>query len=120
MRNKFLAIVLGLTSALGVATTANAGTKIYTPNFPIVGMKTEVEITPFNLVTGAYQGRFVDYGIASFAAFDQQVAIGKITGKDLVRAAYMDYRATYEDVTGQTDLIKDVDQFLEGYRKGRN
>ena len=80
----------------------------------------EVAITPFNLVTGAYQGRFVDQGISSFGVFDQQVATGEITGKDLVRAAYMEYRATYEDLSGETSLIKDVDNFLDSYRKDNN
>lgn len=111
-----LAVVIG---SLGFANAATAESKVYMPDFPIVGGQVEVEITPFDLVTGAYQGRFVNQGINSFAVFEQDVATGKVTGKDLVRAAYMEYRATFEDLVGETTFIKDVDRFLETYNQGR-
>ena len=113
-------ITLSTIAMVLTANTAQAGSKLYVPDFPIVGGRVEVPINPFNLVTGAYQGRFVDQGINSFAVFEQDVASGKVTGKDLVRAAYMEYRATYDDLVGNTSMIEDVQNELDAYRMGRN
>ena len=46
-----------------------------------------VEITPFDLVTGAYQGRFEDQGIPSSAIFLAQIRSNKISAEDLVDSA---------------------------------
>ena len=117
--NKLIFALLGITTGLavfGAPSPAVAHNHIMTV---CCSEQVEVKITPFNLVTGAYQGRFVEQGIPGFAVFEQQVASGQITAKDLVRAAYMDYRATYEDLMGETDFIDRVDQYLDGYTMGR-
>lgn len=119
--NKLVALLLGVGACLTIVSgaKATAGTYengIYIPDFPIVGSQVEVEITPFNLVEGAYQGRFVEQGIPGFATFNQKVATGDITAEDLVRAAFLDYRATYDDLMGYTDKIADVEQYLDFYR----
>jgi hypothetical protein len=46
-----------------------------------------VEVTPFNLVYHGYQGYFSELGIPSNGAFLQAIKFGKITAKDLVKAA---------------------------------
>ena len=46
-----------------------------------------VEISPFDLVTGAYQGRFVDQGIPSSAIFLSKIRSNKIEAEDLVKSA---------------------------------
>ena len=45
------------------------------------------DITPFNLVTGSYQGRFRNQGIPSSAVFQHQVNSDRIKAEDLVKAA---------------------------------
>ncbi|MEM9271856.1 MAG: hypothetical protein AAGA80_02670 [Cyanobacteria bacterium P01_F01_bin.143] len=46
-----------------------------------------IEITPFALVTGAYQGRFENQGIPSSGIFLNKVRTNKIDAEDLVRSA---------------------------------
>ena len=46
-----------------------------------------VEITPFALVTGAYQGRFENQGIPSNAIFLNKIRTNKIDAEDLVKGA---------------------------------
>ena len=45
------------------------------------------EITPHDLVTGSYQGRFKDRGIPSASRFISAVRANKIKAKDLVEVA---------------------------------
>ncbi len=45
------------------------------------------EITPFELVSTAYQGGFLRQGIDSFGRFETKVIQGQITAKDLIQAA---------------------------------
>jgi hypothetical protein len=49
--------------------------------------RTIVEVTPFNLVYHGYQGYFSELGIPSNGAFLNAIRFGKITAKDLVKAA---------------------------------
>ncbi|AFY96870.1 hypothetical protein [Chamaesiphon minutus] len=44
-------------------------------------------ITPFELVTSAYQGQYRDHSIPGFGSFIYEIGTGKITAKDLVKAA---------------------------------
>jgi hypothetical protein len=44
-------------------------------------------ITPFNLVGSAYQGQYRDRSIPGFGALINDTRIGRITAKDLVKAA---------------------------------
>jgi hypothetical protein len=44
-------------------------------------------ITPFELVSGAYQGQYRDHSIPGFGSLSDGVRSGKITAKDLVKAA---------------------------------
>lgn len=45
------------------------------------------EISPFNLVTGAYQGRFENQGIPSSGMFLSKIRSNKIEAEDLVKSA---------------------------------
>ena len=45
------------------------------------------EITPFNLVSSSYQGRFEDRGIPAYHAFLQAVRTDRIEAEDLVQSA---------------------------------
>lgn len=122
MSKKFTLIALlsaVITGAFGTFSGAKASP--YYSEFGVCcSEKVEVPITPFALVAGAYQGQFEDQGIPGFATFNSKVDQGKITAKDLVKAAYFDYRATYSDLVGETDMIDKVDQYLKGYQMGRN
>lgn len=113
--------LLGLLSVLfvfGAPLAANASP--YYGEFGVCcSQQMEVAITPFDLVTSAYQGQFEEQGIKGFATFDSNVASKDVTGEDLVRAAYSKYRASYADLMGETDLIKDVDSMLKTYNRSR-
>ena len=112
-------IASGLT--LGVATQAQAHSHTVdwmdAPASICCSEKVEVPITPVDLVSAGYQGRLP--GIPGFAVFNQKVLSGNITGEDLVRVAYYQYRATYEDLSGETTLIKDVDRLLDVYGRSQ-
>ena len=108
-----------LVLSLGAVEAQAGGTKEYSEFGVCCSEQIEVAITPVDLVSAAYQGRFVDYGIPSFAAFDQAVALGTITAEDLVRVAYWEYRATSQDLYGSTSLIKDTQNILDVHNRGR-
>ena len=122
MSKKFTLIALlsaVITGAFGTFSGAKASP--YYGEFGVCcSEKVEVAVTPFALVEGAYQGQFKDQGIPGFATFNSKVDQGEITAERLVQAAYYDYRATYEDLMGETDMIDEVDQYLKGYQMGRN
>jgi hypothetical protein len=50
------------------------------------------EISPYDLVTGSYQGRFSDQGIPSANRFVYNVRANKIKAKDLVEVAIAEGR----------------------------
>lgn len=118
--NKLFTIALGLVTALTFGTAAQAKGHGYSHHQGVCcSEQMEVEITPFALVEGARQGQFKSQGIPSYAVFSMQVRSGQITAEDLVQAAYMEYRATFNDISGQSDLVDRVDSYLDIYRQGR-
>ena len=62
------------------------------------------EITPFDLVTGAYQGRFEDQGIPSSAVFLARVHSNKISAEDLVNSAISAGRLSESTLSDQSYL----------------
>jgi hypothetical protein len=77
--------------SLAATTSVKAGTRTETiamstatiVNNPVVTKK----ITPFGLVSLAYQGEYRTQGIPGFAAFQSATSNQTITAKDLVKAA---------------------------------
>ena len=57
-----------------------------------------VEITPFDLVYGAYQGDFTNSGIPGYARFITAVNSGKVKAEDLVNEAIAKRRLPPETI----------------------
>ena len=81
-------------------------------NRNVVASRNIVEITPFNLVTGGFQGRFTNQGIPSGGVFLSQVKTNKILAEDLVKAAIASNRLS-EDTLQDKSYLKHVDNLLE-------
>ena len=71
-----------------------------------------VEITPFNLVTGSYQGLFEDQGIPSSSSLLTAIRTKKITAEDLVRGAIAKGRLS-EASLNDTSYINHVQVFMD-------
>lgn len=71
-------------------------------------------ITPFNLITGAYQGRFKNQGIPSNAVFLTKVRGNQITAETLVEAAIANRRLE-EDTLSDKAYLRSVDSLLEDF-----
>ena len=74
-------------------------------------------ITPFNLVSRAYQGYWSAQGIPSNAAFNLAVASGKVNASTLVKAAIAQGRLS-PDTLNNSEYLNAVDTYLEGLDKG--
>ena len=74
------------------------------------------EITPFNLVSGSYQGRFANQGIPSFHAFLQAIRTDRIEAEDLVQSAIAAGRLS-EETLNDSSYLNSVDALLDGLDK---
>ena len=74
------------------------------------------EITPFNLVSGSYQGRFEGQGIPSYHSFLQAVRTDKIEAEDLVKSAIAAGRLSKETLT-DSSYLNSVDALLDNLDK---
>ena len=75
-----------------------------------------VEISPFDLVTGAYQGRFEDQGIPSSAVFLAKIRSNKIEAEDLVRSAISAGRLS-ENTLYDRDYLNSVETMMNNLDK---
>ncbi len=74
------------------------------------------EITPFNLVSSSYQGRFSNQGIPSYHTFLQAVRFNQIEAKDLVQTA-IDAGRLSEDTLTDTAYLNSVNSLLDNLDK---
>ena len=70
-----------------------------------------VEITPFDLVYGAYQGNFTNSGIPGYANFITAVNTGQVEAKDLVEEAIAKGRLT-PDTIDNRGYLSSVDELM--------
>ena len=75
-----------------------------------------VEITPFDLVTGAYQGRFEDQGIPSSAIFLAGIRSNTITAEDLVNSAISAGRLSENTLYDQS-YLSSVESMMDNLDK---
>ncbi len=68
------------------AVNAQVTTDSTTPNNPNI-QQSDQQITPFDLVEGAYQGLLQEQGIPTYDALLSEYAEGKVTPEEIVRAA---------------------------------
>ncbi|MDJ0742894.1 MAG: hypothetical protein QNJ32_05975 [Xenococcaceae cyanobacterium MO_167.B27] len=81
-----------------------------------VSRRNIVEITPFNLVTGSYQGMFKYQGIPSSASFITAILANRIDAEDLVRSAIAKGRLS-EDTLNDTSYLNRVESLMNGLDK---
>lgn len=81
---RFSLITLSAIATLGLASPSFAQSKV---TINTQNVRPIVEITPFDLVTAGYQGRFLDQGIPAGSRFANAVKNQKITAEDLVQTA---------------------------------
>ncbi|MEM9274508.1 MAG: hypothetical protein AAGA80_16305 [Cyanobacteria bacterium P01_F01_bin.143] len=74
------------------------------------------KITPFHLVSGAYQGRFTNQGIPSFNSFLHAIRHNKIEAEDLVNSAVSAGRLP-KDTLNDSQYLSSVDTLLENLDK---
>ncbi len=96
------------TSIFAVPVLANDIVRVnsFTPN-------NLVKISPFNLVTGGYQGLFKAQGIPSSASFVMGIRNNKITAEDLVKSAIAQGRLS-EDTIDDTSYLNEVQFVMDG------
>lgn len=70
-----------------------------------------IEITPFNLVTNAYQGSYTEQGIPSYGALITALDQGKVSAEDLVRKAISKGRLAPETIENR-GYLNSVDRLL--------
>ncbi len=91
MKRLFLTSLSIVTILLAVSTSAQARGRTEVLVQPMTritnNIPTRKYITPFNLVESAYQGQYRTHFIPGFASLIYGARIGKITAKDLVKAA---------------------------------
>jgi len=75
-----------------------------------------IGITPFALVTGAYQGRFEDQGIPSNAIFLNKTRTNKIGAEDLVQGA-IDAGRLSENTLSDQDYLNSVETLIDNLDK---
>lgn len=68
-------------------------------------------INPFDLVSSAYQGQYRDHSIPGFGALINGARIGRITAKDLVKAA-IDSKELLPEMIDDRDYIGRVEAQL--------
>ena len=90
MKHLFLTSLSMLAISLAVSTSAQAGgqTEVLAKPTKIANnISTRKYITPFELVASAYQGAYRAHSIPGFGSLVDGARIGRITAKDLVKAA---------------------------------
>lgn len=75
-----------------------------------------LKITPIDLVSGSYQGRFTKHGIPSSGAFLSSVRANQIQAEDLVKVAIAEGRLT-EDTLSDRSYLSAVEFALDGLDK---
>lgn len=80
--------VVAISLAANTSVEASGKTEVSTKPLVLESHRHPTEkMTPFDLVTSAYQGQYRSHSIPGFGSFLDGVRTGKITAKDLVKAA---------------------------------
>lgn len=110
MKNQILKIASTLTILMTISAPAMANEKMAAVNNR--SMMNMANITPFNLVSGAYRGQFKNSGIPSYNQFNVAVKTGKIDSKTLIQKAIDNGRLDSAKINDQ-GYINSVKSFLQ-------
>lgn len=98
---RFLIIGISLLASLGLVSPVSAQEKTAINS----DMVREINsISPFDLVTGSYQGRFVDQDIPSGGRFISAIRANKIHAEDLVEGAIAKGRLSEDKINDSAYL----------------
>ena len=103
---------LTLTTLVAPVIASESTASAQNPNRSVVASRTIVEITPFNLVTGGFQGRFANQGIPGGVLFVTKVRTKRIEAEDLVKAAIASNRLS-EDTLQDKSYLNHVEDLLD-------
>lgn len=112
---KLLTIATLSASALSTLNTSAFANKIAENT---VISRNIVEISPVNLVSAAYQGRFVDQGIPSNGAFLTAVRINRIQAEDLVKVAIASGRLSSQTLENDS-YMDSVENVIDNFKRRR-
>lgn len=98
---RYLIIALTIASTLSFATPLLAQTRVSVNS---KAAREIIEISPFDLVTAGYQGRFINQGIPAASKFLSAVRMNKIDAQDLVEVAIAQRRLSSEMLTNKSYL----------------
>ena len=110
---RLLVIGISMIAALGISSPLLAQEKVTINSKEASNI---IEINPYNLVTGSYQGRFVDQGIPSGGRFLAAVHAKKIDANDLVKTAISAGRLS-EDAINDKSYLRHVKFMLNNLDK---
>ena len=119
MKRLFLTSLSIAAISLAISTSAQARGRTEIIATPITQLSSNIPtpkyITPFDLVGGAYQGQYRDHSIPGFASFTYGARTGKITAKDLVKAA-IDSGILRPEMINDRNYLSNVEFQLKGLR----
>ena len=85
-------------------------------NSNVIQNQVQKNVTPFNLVSLAYQGEFKNQGVGGYNSLLTAIRFGEISGKDLVKYG-IDTRRLSADTINDSGYISSVDSQLEKLSK---
>ncbi|WP_019506124.1 hypothetical protein [Pleurocapsa sp. PCC 7319] len=110
---RVLVIAISMIATLGISSPLLAQEKVTINSREA---RNVVKINPYNLVTGSYQGRFIDQGIPSGGRFLAAVKSKKIDAHDLVETAVSAGRLS-EDTLNDKSYLSHVKSMLNNLDK---
>ena len=115
MKRLFLTSLSIVTISLAVSTSAQARGRTETIVKPTTQLSYNVPVpkyvTPFELVGSAYQGQYRAHSIPGFASLIDGARTGKITAKDLVKAA-IESESLLPEMINDRDYLRSVSSQL--------
>jgi hypothetical protein len=88
MKKLILLTISVLTLSLATATNVKAENRLEHLDRVMMSNNTvSADLSPFELVSRAYQGEYSMQGISGFGSFSSGITSGRITARDLIRAA---------------------------------
>ncbi|AFY97191.1 hypothetical protein [Chamaesiphon minutus] len=119
MKRLFLTSLSIVAISLSVSTSAQARGRtepIATPTTQLsYNIPTPKYVTPFELVGSAYQGQYRAHSIPGFSSLIDGARTGKITAKDLVKAA-IESGSLLPEMINDRDYLSNVEFQLKGFR----
>ena len=119
MKRLFLTSLSIVAISLAVSTSAQARGRTDTIATPTTQISSNIPtpkyVTPFNLIGSAYQGQYRDHSIPGFSSLIEGARTGRITAKDLVKAA-IESGSLRPEMINDRNYLSNVDFQLKGLR----